>query len=362
MSDAKEIRLLITAGGTGGHIWPAVSFGQWIKKFHPECKIQYVCGSRPLEKEIYSAAREEAFVLPASGSPLSGRDLKQRASRVMSVFSSYSKARELVKEFHPDAALLFGGYISFPVMAACRMSGVRYAMHEQNARAGKVTRFAASAGTDVYSGWTECAPLKQKSFLRTGVPVRDFKLPDRQTAWKQLGLEGEAPRGPVAAVFTGSLGSRSIKEKICAAAAEARLKDCTFLLPAVSDKIVKEAENVWLMPKVWDAGLIYASADILVLRAGGSTLTEAGVLGIPALVIPWKEAADNHQYCNALSFVSENIGMIWDEDESAETLGQSLKQLLDIKEKQRGGGSLKGQGGVICENLWSALFPALPDR
>lgn len=362
MADINDIKLLITAGGTGGHIWPALSFGRWIKKFHPECRIQFVCGSRPLEQEIYKAAGEDVSVLPAEGSPLSGSGMGQRMSRFCSMFSSYSKARGLLQSFRPDAALLFGGYISFPMIAACKRSGVRCAMHEQNARAGKVTRLASSMGTDVFSGWIECQPLKPARFLRTGVPVRDFAMRSKEEAWKALGLPGNCPTGPTAVVFTGSLGSRSIKEKICAAAADERFKDWTFLLPAVSDKTTHASENVWLMPKVWDAALLYSAADILVLRAGGSTLTEAGVLGIPALVIPWRAAADDHQYHNALSFISENIGMIFNEEESAEKLAESLKELFTIREKQRRGGSLKGQGDVICENLWSALFPALPER
>lgn len=357
------MKLLITAGGTGGHIWPAISFGQWIRKIHPECEIKFVCGSRPLEKEIYAAAHEDAVVMPADGSPLSGSSIGQRADRFCAMFSSYAKARDILKEFRPDAALLFGGYLSFPVIAACRRLGVRCAMHEQNARAGKVTRFAAAVGIDVYSGWVECAPVAQQRYLRTGVPIRDFSLPDQETSWSKLGLPQKMPAGPKVVVFTGSLGSRSIKEKICAVAGEEDFKNWTFIIAAASGRPEQAEDNVWLLPKIWDAALLYGAADILVLRAGGSTLTEAGVLGIPAVVIPWKGAADNHQYHNAMSFISENIGMVFNEDEGADALGASLKQLYEIKEcKHHRSGSLKGQGDVICENLWSALFPASPDR
>ena len=94
---------------------------------------------------------------------------------------------------------------------------------------------------------------------------------------------------------------------------------------------------------------------MLVLRGGGSTLTEAGVLGIPALIIPWKGATDNHQYHNALSFVSENAGLIWAGDEGTDILVSSLLRLRTMGGKGRGRG-LYGQGNIICENLWSAVW------
>ena len=115
-----------------------------------------------------------------------------------------------------------------------------------------------------------------------------------------------------------------------------------------------------LLPKVWDAAQLYGLADMLVLRAGGSTLTEAAVLGLPALVVPWMQAADNHQFHNALAFAGENEGMIWTENDGYEALVSSLVRLNGIKGKNHGrAGDLRGRGGAICENLWSLLFPAV---
>lgn len=360
MNDANTAakNLLLAAGGTGGHIWPAISFGRWIKSHHPECRVRYVCGSRPLEREIYSAAGEEPLVLPIDGSPLSGRSIGQRLGRLCSLYSSYSFARDAFARFKPEAALLFGGYLSFPMMLACKRAGVRCAIHEQNARAGKVTRVAAKLGVDIYCGWGECPPLSEARVLRTGVPVRQFARTQQASAWKALEIAEAMPSGPKVVVFTGSLGSQSIKDKICETARNAAFSDWSFILPAVSDSVRKAERNVWLLPKVWDASPLYSAADMLVLRGGGSTLTEAGVLGIPALVIPWRGAADNHQYHNALAFVSENIGVLFNEEEDASALASALKELNKIRENKNGGGCLKGQEKVICENLWSALFPA----
>lgn len=357
--ERRPKRLILAAGGTGGHIWPALSFGAWINKKHPECDVRYICGSRPLEREIYAAAGAEPSVLPLDGSPLAGRGPAQKAARLRALFTSYGMASSLVRDFAPDAALVFGGYLSLPVIAACRRAGVRCALHEQNARAGKATRLAAKLGMEIYSGWSECDPLPKKKFIRAGVPVRDFALPARGEAWKNLGLDGEAPDGPVVVAMTGSLGSRSVKDELCRAAQEEAFARWTFLFAAVSEKIESPSPNVRLLPKVWDAAQLYGLADMLVTRAGGSTLTEAAVLGIPALVVPWMKAADNHQYFNALAFAGENDGMIWTEDDGYEALVSALIKLKGIHDgKKKIAGGSGGRGGAICENLWSLLFPA----
>ena len=189
MSAEDKKRIILAAGGTGGHIWPALSFGHLISERHPECEVKYVCGSRPLEREIYAAGGVEPFVMPLAGSPLAGKGMREKGRRSADVCRSYGIAKKTVEDFRPDAALLFGGYISLPFIAVCKKMHVRCVMHEQNARAGKATRFAAALGIDVCSGWNDCLPLSPKKYLRTGVPVRDFVLPKAEEAWKKLSLE-----------------------------------------------------------------------------------------------------------------------------------------------------------------------------
>ncbi|WP_281681160.1 UDP-N-acetylglucosamine--N-acetylmuramyl-(pentapeptide) pyrophosphoryl-undecaprenol N-acetylglucosamine transferase [Synergistes jonesii] len=348
-----KTRLLLAAGGTGGHIWPAIAFGAWIKRHHPECELSYVCGARPMELEMYSSAGISPLVLPVDGSPLSGR-LAVKCGRAKQIFSAYKSAREEISRFRPDAALLFGGYLSFPLIAACKRSRVRCAMHEQNVRAGKVTRLAAKLGMEIYSGWRDCLPLSQKKYLYTGVPVRNFTRLSQRDAWQILGFQEEFPGGTIATVLTGSLGSGAIRDRITELASKKNFSGWTFVVPAVAEEARRVRENVWLLPKMWDPSALFAAADVLIVRAGGSTLTEAAVSGIPSLVIPWKGAADNHQYQNALSFVSESEGLIWSAEDGDDELESSLLRLGEIcAAKKRGDGA---RGRTICENLWSALW------
>lgn len=348
MSSIRKI--VLAAGGTGGHIWPAISFGRWITKHHPECETTYFCGSRPLELEIYHAAGIKPVILNLEGSPLAGSGLLQKARRCGSLLSACSEATSSLRKLKPDKALLFGGYLSFPMLLGCKRLKISCAMHEQNARAGKVTRFAASFGVRIYTGWKECKPLAEKKFLRTGVPVRSFSLPDSSKASSSLGIKEEL-KGPKVVVFTGSLGSASIKAAIESVASMEEFRGWSFIMPAVSEKPQHPRENLWLLPRVWETENIYGAADILVLRCGGSTLTEAEVLGIPSVAVPWKRAADNHQYYNALSFVSEARAVIYNEDEGPEKLASILSELgANLKKNEIPCGA-----EIICENLWSAL-------
>ncbi len=190
--------------------------------------------------------------------------------------------------------------------------------------------------------------------------MRDFVLPGRGDAWRNLGFDGPAPDGPVVVVMTGSLGSCAVKDELCRAASEPAVAGWTFIFAAVADKIERPADNILLLPKVWDAAQLYGLADMLVVRAGGSTLTEASVLGLPALVVPWARAADNHQFYNALAFAGENEAMIWSEGDGYGALVSSLVRLGSIyRIKKENAGDPRRRGGAICENIWSLLFPAV---
>lgn len=350
-------KILLTAGGTGGHIWPAVSFGRWLNANVPSIEIEYVCGSRPLEREIYSAASVEPNILPVDGSPLSGRILKQffrMADQVVAV----RKSLKLLSACRPDAVLLFGGYVSLPMLVACCIKGVSIFCHEQNAYAGRVTRIAAKLGAVVFTGWAECIPLLAGSFQRVGVPIRNFVLPERREAWRSLGLPGDAPSGGIAVIMTGSLGSSIIKDVICSAAARSDFLKRTFLLPAQSDKIEQAAANVILLPRVWDTALLFALADAAIVRGGGSTLTEIASLRIPALVIPWRRATDDHQKKNALAFLSENKGYIWDESSGKDSFAEKLDELFENmgKDGQRNRSGMYNNADRICEILWKGLL------
>ena len=212
-------------------------------------------------------------------------------------------------------------------------------------------------GAEIFSGWRECLPLPFSKYTRIGVPVREFPQVPPKDAWNELGLQGELPNGPRLLVFSGSLGSTSIKDLVMDISSEEDFADWTLILPAVSEIAEKVKENVFLLPRVWKTELLYSLADMAIVRGGGSTLTEVSVLGIPSLVIPWEGAADNHQYHNAVSFSSENRAILWDGRGTGKDFAKSLIRLYDIHLDKNNieRGKQYNSAGQICQDLWLAL-------
>ena len=349
-------RLLLAAGGTGGHIWPAISFGRWIGINKPDISVSYICGNRPLELEIYASAGIEPRQLKIEGSPLAGRGL-EKFRRMWGQFPAFVDSAALLRSEDPDFVLLFGGYVSFPVLLASWILRKPAAVHEQNAYAGRVTRMASRMGAEVFSGWRECIPIQASRYTRIGVPVREFSMMSPERAWTELGIPGKFPEGPKLLVFSGSLGSSSMKDLVMKISSMAEFSGWTFILPALSQNVEKAGENVFILPKIWKTELLYSLADLAVVRGGGSTLTEVSVLGIPSLVIPWEGAADNHQYHNAVSFLSENMGILWDGKGESEAFAKNIMRLYDIllDNKNKRTEDINNCAGRICEDLWLAI-------
>lgn len=350
-------RILLVAGGTGGHIMPAISFGGWAAE-NRRAEVSYICGARPLEKEIYSSAGISPTVINLAGSPLSGGiPAKTRIKRAAGTLGAIGEAGKILRRSRPDRCVLFGGYVSLPFMLMCRAMNIPVAVHEQNACAGLVTRLASKAGVPVFSGWETCFPLERKKFKRVGVPVRRFGRLPRADAMKLLGIPEEVSGRFTVVVFSGSLGSASVKEKILEISGDKSFKDYLFLIPSVSAATERVSDRVWVLPKIWDPSPLFAVADCAVTRGGGSMLTELAVLGIPALVVPWREAAGDHQYYNAAAFISENTGIILNLENESASLAAHILELRDIVSgcvRNRVSGSYN-KADKICEQLWDAL-------
>lgn len=352
-------RLLLVAGGTGGHIMPAITFGRWAETHRTGTETGYVCGTRVLEQEIYSSVGIVPRKMNLSGSPISsGVSLKGRIERVFSTACAFAEARKIIKEFRPDCCVLFGGYVSLPFLIMCKAMNIPAVLHEQNASAGIATKLAIKIGMPVLTGWDTCFPLARSSFTRVGVPVREFRKQERAEALQALGINSDASGRFIAIIFSGSLGSSSIRERISEIAAYPVFKDWLFLIPAVSDKTEKIADNAWILPKIWEPSPLFAAADVFVTRAGGSTLTEISVLGIPALIIPWRGAANNHQYHNAVAFLSENTGIILNLETDIGLLVQKLLELKALKDdcvQQKIQMLYDNRRDKICEGFWEAI-------
>ncbi len=324
----REIKkIALVAGGTGGHIFPAISLEKWIEKNDENVSVIFFCGNRALEQDIYFSQGIKPIVLPVKGSPFFG-SIKQKVNRSANIIHAFFRVFTFLREEKPDFVLFFGGYISFPVYFAAKLRSIPIATHEQNACAGKVTRLLAKLHEPILSGFKVCMPLHQNNFTYTGIPIREFDIMSRESAVGELGLPSEVLKCKVVLVLTGSLGSETIKNKLLSFVADEKFRDVQFILPATSEKLEMAGRNVWLLPKIWKTELLFSIANVIIARAGASSLAEIESLKIPAIIIPWKEAKDNHQYYNACEFVKENEALLLREDEIQDKLEIMLNEIL----------------------------------
>lgn len=324
-------KIAIVAGGTGGHIIPAIAFGNWGESMHNEYIFQYICGTRPIEAEIYGNYGIKPYKLPLEGSPLGKKSLFSFFSRSAAMLKSLHLAFKLLKETKPDMCLLFGGYISFPILLAAHSRCIPVIVHEQNARAGKLTRLASAMGDRILAGWGECVPLAENRFKTVGVPVRESNRLQLFEAWNILHIGSKVPKGPIIVVMGGSLGSRTIYGTICTLAARREMEGITFLLVGGNGVVTNFPSNVISMGKCWDLGALISLASAAVVRGGASTLFEMAVYHVPSIIIPWKESAANHQLMNATCFIKDYGGFIWHEDDAIEALVQNVVDLVNLK-------------------------------
>ncbi|MDR3354774.1 MAG: UDP-N-acetylglucosamine--N-acetylmuramyl-(pentapeptide) pyrophosphoryl-undecaprenol N-acetylglucosamine transferase [Synergistaceae bacterium] len=357
--------MLLVAGGTGGHVLPAIAFGRWIGERHHEVDVGYMSGTRPIELEIYRSSSIEPMTVGLEGSPL-GSPKGRRIKRWMDLLRSFRGAGVLIRSFAPNVCVMFGGYISAPALVVSKIKGIKCAMHEQNASAGRITRLARVLGVPVATGWEVCCPFKKRDFTAVGVPIRRLRITGRDAAWHSLGLPAPVPEGPVVVVITGSLGSVPIRGVITELAQREEFRGWTFL---VNDSHItepaKHLSNMFIIPARWDVSPVYSAADILVIRAGASTLSEVRAMRIPAVVIPWRASAGDHQMKNAMLTKDAEHLRIWDENlGSMDELAGRLHELKlfrpasadQITEK------MYNLADDICERLWDFVYAIMRDQ
>ncbi len=349
-------KILIVAGGTGGHIIPAISIGKWINDNHPECSLIYVCGERPIEDEIYSRYGIDPVVLPIEGSPMGTCNPLTSYQRSISIFRSFFKTWRVLRKEKPSVCILFGGYISFPVLIISTLMGISSVIHEQNARAGKITRIASRLRKKVLSGWDVCEPLPFNRFKTVGIPVRKFNRLQDLEAWNILHVGSKLPEGPIIVVMGGSLGSKSVFDHICTIASRDEMNMITFLLLGGTGVCSGDIPgNVVLVPRTWDLTAPFSLADAAVVRAGASTLYEMALYGIPCVVIPWESASEDHQAMNAEIFVKQYGGLIWDENDSILSLITKIRDVIDIK-KPFSDAQIEAGRVRVTEKIWEETF------
>ena len=341
MQQSDNIRVILSGGGTGGHIFPAVAIANAIKAAAPQAEILFVGAKGRMEMEKVPAAG-----YPIEGLWISGLQRRLTTDNLMfpfKVISSLYKARKIIKSFKPDVVIGTGGYASGPTLRAASGAGIPTLIQEQNSFPG-ITNKMLAAKADIicvaYHGMEKFFPASKIKL--TGNPVRsdiEFSNINKAETLAQFGLqEGKT----TLLVVGGSLGARTINQSIKAGIntlAQAGLQliwqTGKNFAPQASNAIAQYSDKGFItMPFIKEMDKAYAAADIVVSRAGAIAISELCITGKPSILVPSPNVAEDHQTKNAIALSSRNAAILVKDAEAAESLVNKITELAADAEEQ----------------------------
>jgi UDP-N-acetylglucosamine--N-acetylmuramyl-(pentapeptide) pyrophosphoryl-undecaprenol N-acetylglucosamine transferase len=298
--EAKGIRLIIAGGGTGGHIFPGIAVGKEILKRYPASEVLFVTGDRKIEGDILKDAGMKRVSITVEG--IKGRGLIKTIKAAVKLPYGFFQSLSIIKRFSPDIVLGVGGYSAGPVCLAAWMMGVRTAIHEQNSYPGVTNRLLSGFADRVFVSFRDSGQYFPKGKMRvTGNPIREPFLN------KAKGTEERSGRFTIL-VTGGSQGASAINSVFIAALKKIKEKGLDpMIIHQTGQAGFENAVQAYrdnglegdIKPFIQDMPAAYGKADIVIGRAGAGTVFELAALGKPSILIPFPQAADDHQTSNA---------------------------------------------------------------
>lgn len=330
--NGSDKKFLISGGGTGGHIFPALSIAGEIKRRLPEAQILFVGAQGRMEMERVPAAG-----YPIKGLPVAGFDRRHLLRNVKVLFKlckSLHMARGILRQFKPDIAIGVGGYASGPMLKEAQKRGIPTLLQEQNSYAGVTNKLLAKGASCIcvaYEGMERFFPANK--IVLTGNPVRQALLECKATPQQARESFGLKPDVKTVLVIGGSLGARTINHSI--AQGLSRLKQAADVQVIwQSGKIYDQecaqalqqsgAKNVVQMSFVTHMDMAYRAADLVISRAGASSISELQLLGKPSILVPSPNVAEDHQTKNAMALVNRNAALMVRDADAPQTLVDTL--------------------------------------
>lgn len=326
---------LISGGGTGGHIFPAVSIANALRELQPDCKILFVGALGRMEMERVPQAGYEIVGLPVRG--FNRQQPWKNISVVFDLIRSMHQARKIVKQFQPNVGIGVGGYASGAAMKAAAKLGVPILLQEQNGFAGvtnKLLRRDAQKICVAYEGMERFFP-KEKIIL-TGNPVRqDLEGGSRKDAAEYFGLD---PEKKTLLIIGGSLGARTINQSVIEHLKELQASGIQVIWQTgktyyeqcrqALQETEAEPTNIFCSAFLSRMDLAYAMADLVISRAGASSISELCLLGKAAILVPSPNVAEDHQTHNAMALVDKEAAVLVRDQEAKEKLVETALHLI----------------------------------
>lgn len=346
------MRVLITGGGTGGHVNPALAIANTIKQNDPDAVIAYVGTKRGIENKLVPKAGYPMYYVDVKGIKRSLSPSNIKAAYL--ALTSPIKAKKIIREFKPDIVVGTGGYVSWPVVKAASQMGIPTALHESNAIAGVAVKMLQKSVDRIYLNFEktgESLSCDRAKLMKVGNPILGgFSSMTREEARAKLGIPDKYKY--VILSYAGSMGAEKVNDAVLClmreftakhpevyhihATGSIELELCTSQFKEMG---LDKCENIELCEYIYDMPVRMAAADITINRAGAMTISELAATGKCSIFIPSPNVAENHQYKNAKVLSDAGAAALFEEKEltdGAKPLVEEVEKLLsDGGEKLR---------------------------
>ena len=325
----SELRVVISGGGTGGHIFPAVSIANAVRELEPEAKILFVGAEGRMEMQRVPAAGYEIVGLPIRGLL---RPLWKPGNIGVAIDFLKSKrlAKKTLQKFQPDVAVGVGGYASSATLNAAHELGIPCLIQEQNSYAGLTNKSLAKKAAKIcvaYEGMERFFPKER--IILTGNPVRQDLLDPTLTKTEASAIFGLEPELPTVLIIGGSLGARTMNESVFSNLETIEKSGIQFIWQTggyyhkdIQARLRQRGKpaNLYVTDFISHMDQAYKAADLIISRAGASSISELCLLGKPSILVPSPNVAEDHQTCNAMALVKRDAALMVKDAEAREKL------------------------------------------
>lgn len=342
MNLQRHKRVIISGGGTGGHVFPAISIANALRKIDKDIEILFVGAEGKIEMQKVPAAGYKIVGLPVAG--ISRKNILKNFTVFIKLIKSLRLAKKTIKEFKPDVAVGVGGYASGPVLIQAGRLGIPILIQEQNGCAGVTNRLLAKNASAIcvaYDGMDKYFPAGK--IIKTGNPVRhnfDDLGSLKEESFRFFGLSNELP---VILILGGSLGAGTINKCLSDNIETLRNSDCQWLWQTGKfyyDDVIKlvpdkAAGKISVHAFIDRMDLAFAAAGIIISRAGAGTISELCLVGKPVILVPSPNVAEDHQTRNAMALAEKDAAIVISDGTAEKMLvGEAIKLVSDIQKKK----------------------------
>lgn len=343
------MKIVFACGGTGGHINPAIAVAGTVKQKHPDAQISFIGNRVGMEATLVPKAGYDFYPIDVAGfqRKLNFTNIKRNISAFYKMFASTAQSGKILKKLQPDIVVGTGGYACGPVLRKAHKLGIKTATHEQNAFPGVTTKLLCKTADEVMVAMPQAIKRlpDDRSYTVTGNPVRESIISmTKSEARRRLGLDDR----PMILSLGGSLGARAINEAVADLIGwhgntgkyyhyhAIGKYGMDFMPDLIRSKGVDYENKPWLRVSeyIFDMDLCMAASDIVISRAGATTLSELEVQGKPSILIPSPNVAENHQFYNAKALSDNGAAVLIEEkDLTGKLLVKTVSELIDDRGK-----------------------------